>query len=290
MTHKPRVAIVVGATGTVGGQLCGSVAADGVRVHAVGRNQDSLQLLADRAGVHAWAVDVSDSRAADAVAAQIADDEPELAIAAVGGWYVAEPGLQLAMDTWTSTLTSNLTAHFGAARAFAPVLQGPRPAYVALNGIASHYPCEGSIAISVAGAGQRMMLDVLAAEGREDPVSFRELVVDTPILSPGQKHDKDEPTHTIRQVYDAIRQLADDVPVPGEVVHHRVQTGTTHGVDAGHNNRPAVRQRLKQFVMDARGVESPAPAGGKYQPCDVALQQFSHLHEIRVSPSKFCGL
>ncbi|WP_153505802.1 SDR family NAD(P)-dependent oxidoreductase [Cumulibacter manganitolerans] len=222
MSDELRTAVVVGATGGVGRQLCALLAADGVAVHAVARGRQALERVAAETGARPWQVDLTDEESAETVAAGLAEHAPELAIAAVGGWYVAEPGLRLPMATWGATLASNLTAHFGAARAFAPVLAGPRPVYLALNGIASHYPCEGSIAISVAGAGQAMMLDVLAAEGRDAAVSYRELVVDTPILGPGERHDQDEPTHTITEVYAAVRDLAGRDPAPGRVVRRHL--------------------------------------------------------------------
>lgn len=212
--------VVIGATGAVGRELCRLYAADGAVVHAVGRNSARLAEIAATTGAQTYRVDLSDvdCAATAATAAALREQQVSLVITAVGGWYVAEPGLQLPMSTWASTIESNLTAHFAAARTFAPILSGERPFYVALNGIASHYPCEGSIAISVAGVGQRMMLDVLAAEGREQATTFAELVVDTPILMPGERWETDELTHSIEQVYTAIRSLVTQNAAAGTVL------------------------------------------------------------------------
>lgn len=215
MRQFPRSALVIGATGTVGAALCAHLAADDVDVHAVGRNRPRLDEVAARTGARPYAVDLTDLDAALSVAGQIADAGCELAVAAVGGWYVAERTLALPGPRWRETIDGNLTTHFTAARAFAPALTGPRPVYLALNGIASHFPCEGSVAISVAGAGQRMLLDVLAAEGRDEAVTYAELVVDTPILLPGQTHDVDEPTHQMAEVYAAVLDLAASPATPG---------------------------------------------------------------------------
>lgn len=223
MTSANRDVLIIGATGAVGSELTRLYAADGHRVHAVGRNPARLAALAERTGARTYRADLADEQSARHCAEQIAPDSSiGLAIAAVGGWYVAERGLELAIDRWTSTLESNLTAHFVAARSFANLLGGTRPTYLALNGIAGHYPCEGSLAISVAGAGQRMMLDVLAAEGRDEPMRFAELYVDTPILMPGQTHDNDEPTHTIAQVYAAIGSLQAADTAAGEVLRRHL--------------------------------------------------------------------
>ncbi|WP_134323247.1 SDR family NAD(P)-dependent oxidoreductase [Cumulibacter soli] len=210
--------LVVGATGGVGRELCARYAADGIRVHAVGRDPRRLDALAAATGALTYRVDLTDADAAGVLASELRDFGIPLAIAAIGGWYVAEPGLALPMSRWQRTIDSNLTAHFIAARTFAPVLRGPRPVYLALNGIASHYPCEGSLAISVAGVGQRMMLDVLAAEGRAEALTFAELVIDTPVVLPGEDDDDDQPTHTIAQVHEAIEALRSRGPEAGLVL------------------------------------------------------------------------
>lgn len=217
MAQRSTKVIIIGATGAVGRELTRLFAADGVQVHAVGRDPERLAALAAEHGAKTYPVDLTDAEQTAAAATALHAERVPLAIAAVGGWYVAEPGLTLPLERWTATIDSNLHAHFVAARAFAPVLDGDRPVYLALNGIASHHPCEGSIAISVAGAGQRMMLDVLAAEGRHRPTAYAELVVDTPILQAGQPHPKDEPTHTFEQVYDAVLAVAERSGDPGAV-------------------------------------------------------------------------
>lgn len=222
MSQEWARVVVLGATGAVGGALTRAFAADGAHVHAVGRNAAKLRALASIRGVQTHQVDLTDAAAAQRVAGQLDGAGVELAVAAIGGWYVAEPGLDLPLRAWRETIDSNLTTHFVAARSFAPVLSGERAVYLALNGIASHYPCEGSIAISVTGAAQRMMLDVLAAEAAENPLSYAELVVDTPILQPGQVHDVAEATHTTEQVYRAVRDLASSTPTPGTVLRRHL--------------------------------------------------------------------
>ena len=222
MSQLGRPVLVIGATGAVGSALCALFAADGHQVHAVGRDRSRLDRLSGVTGARTYPLDLTDRAAAAIVAGAVADAGVSFAVAAVGGWYVAERGLDLPMDRWRATLDSNLTAHFVAAQAFAPILAGAAPTYLALNGIASHYPCEGSLAVSVTGAAQRMMLDVLAAEGRADGVRFGELVVDTPVLLPGEVHAKDEATHRIDEVYAAIRDLAASDHRPGRVIRRHL--------------------------------------------------------------------
>ncbi|WP_158716153.1 SDR family oxidoreductase [Blastococcus sp. Marseille-P5729] len=222
MSQEWQRVLVLGATGMVGSALTRAFAADGAQVHAVGRDDERLRRLAGIDGVRTHQVDLTDADAAERLAGGLAGAGVELAVAAVGGWKVGEPGLELPIHAWRQTIDSHLTAHFVAARSFAPVLAGRRPVYLALNGIASHYPCQGSIAISVTGSGQRMMLDVLAAEGADRLPRYAELVVDTPILLPGQVHDVDEPTHTAQQVYRAVRDLAASSGPAGTVLRRHL--------------------------------------------------------------------
>ncbi len=89
-------------------------------------------------------------------------------VAALGGWWIGTPLVGLEPLVWRQVLDDNLTAHFLAARALVPLVgaAGARrdPVYVALNGAAARVPMALSGPVSVAGAGQRMLFDVLRAE------------------------------------------------------------------------------------------------------------------------------
>lgn len=221
MQQEHEDALVVGATGGVGRALCGRLTAAGRTVHAVGRNAGRLRELVRETGVLPYQADLTDLGAAEAVAHRLQGAPIGLAIAAIGGWYVAEPVRSLPIERWNATLASNLTTHFVALRSFAPVLGGRHPVYLALNGIAGHYPCQGSAAISVAGAAQSMLLDVAAAEG-VGTLALAELFIDTPIALPGAPAP-DEPSHDIDEVLAAIGRLVASAQADGVV--HREHLG-----------------------------------------------------------------
>lgn len=213
-----RTIAVVGATGFVGSAVAAYLHAAGARILAVGRNTERLVALAARLGpdrVSTLSVDLGDDDATRTAAGAYAG-ELDAVVALVGGWYVAEDAVDAPWDRVTETLQSNLVAHVVAARSFAPTLRPDRdPTYIALNGIASHFPCVGSAAISIAGAGQRMLFEVLAAEEIGRTVRFHELVVDTPILAVDALAGATTPAHSTDDVGAALLRILDTPELRG---------------------------------------------------------------------------
>lgn len=166
-----RVVVVAGGTGVVGGVVVRALLAGGAHVLVPTRRPVARADLEPHArlavvGVRSWDEPVE-------VGAALADRDwtPDAAVAALGGWWMGTPLLELAPAAWRVLVESHLTSHFLAARALVPLLaaaSGPGagdPAYVALNGAAARQPMALSGPVSVAGAGQTMLLDVLRAEG-----------------------------------------------------------------------------------------------------------------------------
>jgi len=207
--------VVVGATGFVGSRLARSLLARGESVVAVGRDRGGLTALSRH--LPTYHADLTDPALSAVTARRITADvgPPRAVVAALGGWYVEAEAVDVTLERWEGTLRSNLTTHFVSAQAFAPILGGDDPSYIALNGIASHYPCVGSVAVCAAGAAQRMLIDVLAAEAIGRIVRFHELTIDTPVLEPGTEHAKDEPTHTTDEVCDAVVRMIGDPGLRG---------------------------------------------------------------------------
>ena len=98
-------------------------------------------------------------------------------MAALGGWWLGPPLVEVSPATWRAILESHLTAHFLAVRALAPLLGGADPAYVLLNGAAATEPMPGSAPVNVTGAAQSMMVRVLRAEPLGARVRFAEVAV-----------------------------------------------------------------------------------------------------------------
>ena len=103
--------------------------------------------------------------------------EADGAVAALGGWWKGEDLVDLDPALWRRFVESHLTSHFLVARALLPVLGGPDPAYVQLNGAAAQEVMPGSGPVNVTGAGQAMLLDVLRAEAIGARVRLHEVRV-----------------------------------------------------------------------------------------------------------------
>jgi len=167
-----RVVVVAGGTGAVGGAVVRRLVATGVRV-----------VVPTRGG----AASVPGAR----VVAGVDWDEPSglvdvladpgwrpcAVVAAAGGWWLGPQLTDLDPAAWRDLLESRLTAHMLMARALAPLLIGPDPASVMLGGAAGERPMVGSGPVSVAGAGQRMLLHVLRTEPIGVRVRFHEVCV-----------------------------------------------------------------------------------------------------------------
>src|SRR5690606_37773575 len=81
-----KTALVTGASGGMGWAIAERLRAKGLTVHALARNADKLQELADRCGVIPHAVDVSDT---EAVTALVKDLEIDVLVNNAG---VSRPG------------------------------------------------------------------------------------------------------------------------------------------------------------------------------------------------------
>jgi NAD(P)-dependent dehydrogenase (short-subunit alcohol dehydrogenase family) len=188
-----RCLLVAGATGTVGGFIVAGALERGATVVAIGRSAERLSALAGRfesdqqRRLHGVQCDLSTLGGAQPALDQIAAAGLQInaAVAALGHWQEGTDLLDLPMDDWLMTLNENLTAHFVAARAFAPILDGTAdPCYVTMAGIAALKAVEGSGAVSVTGAAQQMLLRVLAAESGGSGVRYHQLLLTTPVIAP----------------------------------------------------------------------------------------------------------
>lgn len=207
-------AVVHGATGYVGRHLVRALLLEGVTVLAVGRSDAGLDAVREWLGeagalMRPVVADVSTDEGSHYVADQLRRrGEIDAAFAAIGGWWEGPDLVDLDTATWDGLLRSHLTAHFLAARSTVPSLAPQGSAYVALNGIATLKPEAGSGPVSVTGAAQSMLLEVLRAEEDRPRVRFHELCVVNPVVDDGQAPDAREAVVEITDVTAAALRLA----------------------------------------------------------------------------------
>ncbi|MDO9380302.1 MAG: SDR family NAD(P)-dependent oxidoreductase [Nocardioidaceae bacterium] len=223
MTDAPPHAVVVGGTGYVGSHVVqGLLDAGAARVTVPTRRTSDLPAWANDDRVVLVRTDVSTPDGSETLARVLADAPPvALASASVGGWWEGPQLVDLDAETWDGLLRSNLTSHWLAARAVVPHLDPDGSAYVTTNGIATVQPEAGSGPVSVTGAAQTMLLDVLRAEESRGGVRFHELCIVNPIVDDGRAEHADEAVVEIGDVVARILALGAGSD-PGE---HQVRIG-----------------------------------------------------------------
>ena len=184
-----RVHVVAGGTGRAGEPVVKALLARGATVVVPSRSADRLAALRERnesERLHGYLGDISDlSRGTglrDRIVAEVG--AIDAVVAALGGWWEGTPLAELDVGTWQKILTDNLTSHFLTARIFLPVLADrPDAVYLTLGGIASVLAVAGSGPISITGAGQAMMMRVLAKEMADRAVRLHEVDIFTPVVT-----------------------------------------------------------------------------------------------------------
>lgn len=171
-----RTAVVCGGAGEVGAGITAGLLRSGARVVVPSRRRERLLALAgelaglgaDPAGLVPIVGDLSaGDREARALAdaAVVAAGEPDLVVAALGGWDSGPPLADMPLDQWEAAVYDGLRSHHLAMHAFVPHLRRrPGASYVMINGAAARYPVAGSGAVSTVAAGELMAGQVLAAE------------------------------------------------------------------------------------------------------------------------------
>lgn len=128
-------------------------------------------------------------------------------VAAIGGFSVGPALIDLPLEDWHRALEDHLTAHLAAIRAYAPLLlPAVDPVYVAMNGAAGYQPMAWSGAVSVTGAAQRMLIEVMRSEPIGSRVRFHEVAVmaavrgDERNITPAEQADPADVMAAVRSV------------------------------------------------------------------------------------------
>src|SRR5688572_10313732 len=110
---KNKIAVVTGASRGIGAALADMLAADGVRVALLARTRGDLDKVAAKTGGLAVVCDVSDANSVKAAAERVRQElgEPDILVNNAGIFMTA-PMAEMALETFTSVLQTNLLAPF----------------------------------------------------------------------------------------------------------------------------------------------------------------------------------
>jgi 3-oxoacyl-[acyl-carrier protein] reductase len=167
-----KVPVVTGGSRGIGAATCRYLAENGVRVAAVGRDEDALAGVVDEIrwsgglaiGVPADCTDpaaLGDLR--DRVEREF--DEVDIVAAFAGGAGAPKPTVDLTIDDWRHTIDTDLTSAFLTIQAFLPSMIGRGTgSIITMSSAAGRLPSRASAAYAAAKAGVSMLTRHLAAE------------------------------------------------------------------------------------------------------------------------------
>jgi len=119
-----EVAVVIGAGGGVGAEICRVLAAEGAQLAIADRDLQPLARLDDELGAFGQALDAIDPEAVAAFADETAQrvGTPSILVNCLGVWHAA-PFNEVSDEDWRRVVDANLTSIFVTCRAFVPGMQ-----------------------------------------------------------------------------------------------------------------------------------------------------------------------
>jgi NAD(P)-dependent dehydrogenase (short-subunit alcohol dehydrogenase family) len=160
--RRAATVLVAGGTGQVGRYVVPALRQAGATVIVPSRRAERVRALYG-ADVVAFELDIATEAGCDELLRRLTGVRLDGVVIALGGWWTGPSLSALDPVRWRDLVDSHLTTHFHVIRAAWASL-ADESAVVSLNGIAGLRPIPGSGPVSVAGAAQQRMLEVLAAE------------------------------------------------------------------------------------------------------------------------------
>jgi 3-oxoacyl-[acyl-carrier protein] reductase len=170
-----KVAVVTGASGSIGGEVARALARHGVAVAVTGRNEEKLNQVArdivDSCGkAIAVTADVTKAHDVERLCQEVEGrlGEVDLVAAVAGGGVKPATLLKLTLESWRETVGLNLTSAFLIMKTFLPgMVDRKRGSIVTIASIAGHFivpPGVSSPAYGAAKAGLLMLTRQAASE------------------------------------------------------------------------------------------------------------------------------
>lgn len=150
---KP-VYVVLGATGGVGSVLCQSLAEKGAHVLAAARNQEKLELLANKTGISPFLIDATNPNSIDAAIKSALELYQKIdGVANCIGSILLKPAHITSDNDWATTLENNLTTAFQTVRSATRVMMKTGGSIVLVSSAAAQIGLANHEAIAAAKAG-----------------------------------------------------------------------------------------------------------------------------------------
>lgn len=204
MTQNKPIAVLVGATGDFGKAISVRLSAEGLRIVAVGRTQESLEALKkDVPGLETCVADISDDSSIDAIKAAL-DGPVQLAVHGPG---LAAPGhvTELAPDALAASVNIKAGGMLRLTRAVdSHLMEGAR-----LVGIAGHYGLEPTDYACAAGVANASLIALM----RQLSLAYGPRGISAHTVAPG-------PADTPRLHRIAEVRARDNGTTPEEVLEH----------------------------------------------------------------------
>jgi NADP-dependent 3-hydroxy acid dehydrogenase YdfG len=218
-----RIALITGASSGIGEATAVQLAAAGATVVVTARRLDRLQAVVERitqagGNAHAYALNVTDSAAVDAVAQQVADQVGRVDLVfANAGVMLPEPIENLRRDQWDHQIDLNLKGLLYTVGAFVPALvasagQGGAADLVLTSSIAGQHLFPGFAVYSATKAFVSHLADHLRTE--LGPKFVRTTAIEPGIVATElQGHVTDAGVHDwLKNAFETMELLtADDV-------------------------------------------------------------------------------
>lgn len=183
-----RRALVIGASGDVGGGIVRALVADGWHVTAAARSLDRLRESA--IGTDAAVATIrADLGSADGVAALLEAVDPSLMDAVVVSINQRTPPIALAdleSEELEHRIRANLLPHVRAVRALVPRMR-EGTTYVAIGGGLADVTMRGLAADSIVQSSERVLIRAAAKEFGRDGVRVRLATIATPVEGHGAR-------------------------------------------------------------------------------------------------------
>jgi len=147
-------AILIGATGGIGNQVCEQIYAAGGEAFLIGRKSDVLLPLADKFG---WGFAVADASNWDELSQAVSSGQGVLggvnAAINMAGSVLLKPAHLTSMQEWQATVADNLTSAFGVVRSCAPLMFAEGGAIVLISSAAASIGLANHEAIAACKSG-----------------------------------------------------------------------------------------------------------------------------------------